>query len=709
MSPNRRPSRVRSARLAATVAVVALVAAACGASSSPPPGNAGASADPGSAPPAPTPAGPVATPDLIDGLPDDTLLVPPDPAEGDVPAAVPAPEPVTGTLALGGTTALAAGTVDAAGGTIRVAQARHPLDGLTIEVPAGTYAAPVEFRVEASPIESATFAGLVPVSELVRVENGGAPATGEPVRVTIPAQVPADGSVQAFYYEAATGTVAPLPVVDQDASSVTVAAAHFSDIWLATVDWAKLGETVDSGFRPGVDDWQFTNYGSYAAPGGHCEGQVMSAMWYYRTQRLGAGASPLYGLYDNNGAGGTMTFWPDDSDGYRLASAVQASAIADPSTYTFATGLGALAGAYAFNAFRAAIWATGEPQLMAIHDSQGGHGHAIIAYRVTKDRIFVADPNYPGRLRTIKYDAATGVLGPYSSGDSAGSIAAGGEVSYTRFALIPAQASAGDGTIAGLWADFEASASGQGVFPAYALEAWEGVDEDGNDIWVPLENGYATPEEKLRVRLVPKGGEQMTMAAYQGTESRPVAGWGTDVDLALKKDGANEVGFQVKAAKDGAWRYVDFERLTINRGLIDINGSWTGTLTFTDITVDKSTLSDAELEGCNWELLEALEDAPLGLTLDVTADEAGDGSATMTIDASEVAGEDAEGDPVEIDLVYRDGAISFNAQKLCEGEGICSMDAVVARKDGRDQIAGSLSVKGPGYSGQAEWLVLRDE
>ena len=64
---------------------------------------------------------------------------------------------------------------------------------------------------------------------------------------------------------------------------------------------AALPATVDSGFRPGVDDWQFTNYGSYVAPTGHCEGQSVSAIWYYVNQRLGGGASPLYGLYDDNG------------------------------------------------------------------------------------------------------------------------------------------------------------------------------------------------------------------------------------------------------------------------------------------------------------------------------------------------------------------------------------------------------------------------
>jgi len=47
---------------------------------------------------------------------------------------------------------------------------------------------------------------------------------------------------------------------------------------------------IDSGFRPGIDDWEFTNYGSYITPDGECEGQSLTALWYYDT-------SPMVKIY----------------------------------------------------------------------------------------------------------------------------------------------------------------------------------------------------------------------------------------------------------------------------------------------------------------------------------------------------------------------------------------------------------------------------
>jgi hypothetical protein len=76
---------------------------------------------------------------------------------------------------------------------------------------------------------------------------------------------------------------------------------------------------VDTAFQPGVDDWQFPNHGSIVAPGGHCAGQSIAAMWYYDQQRLAAKAPTLYGLYDNNArARGTPQLWQDDAWDHRL-------------------------------------------------------------------------------------------------------------------------------------------------------------------------------------------------------------------------------------------------------------------------------------------------------------------------------------------------------------------------------------------------------
>lgn len=695
------------------VLMAVLLVAACGGSAPAAPGSGvPASTSPASSA-SMSSAVPLVTAPLVDGISDPSALEAPILEQGDVPAAEPATPAVKGQLTLGSSASLASQTIAASGGSIAIAKAGDPLDGLTITVPSGTYRTDVAFTVSERAISSSTFgAGITPISPLISIDNGGATVDGDPVLVTIPAAVPAGATVLGLYYHGPSGTLDPLPIVAQDATSVTLAAAHFSDILLALVDWSGIPTTVDSGFRPGVDDWQFTNYGSYVAPGGHCEGQSVSAIWYYKYQREAGGASPLYGLYDDNGGDKTPTLWQDDSDGYRLASSVQADPIAASDVYTFFHGLDTASGQLTYALFRAAIGLTGAPQLIAISDAAGGHGHAMVVYRVTPTRLYVADPNYPGRLRTVAYDPVTGVLGPYSSGDNAGAIATGGATSYARFAYIPAGASSSDAAVAAHWAEFEDNRSGDAVFPAYALEAWTGQDEDGNDIWKPLDQSYATSEAKLRVRLVVPAGGRGDLLIFRG--STKLSAWGTELTVDLK-DGLNDLGFYEMGVAGGAWSYVDFLRIPVTKGLMDINGSWTGTLTFTDITVDADAQKEAEDQGCDIAIVEALRGKSLPLTLDLTADKAGDGEGTFLVDTSSINtgsdnGTTSSPEPTTLALKYAAGLITFDFGDQCSGSGsTCAMNGTAAVVNGVDTIKGMMSFSGSGYSAAAEWVVTRDQ
>ena len=706
-----RPSRP----LAALVA--ALMVAACGGSSAATPGSgAAASGAPaassgaaGSAA-AGSPAASLAIAPLVNGISDPSSLVPPILEQGDVPAAEPATPAVKGSLTLATSASLASQTIGAGGGSIKIARGGDPLDGLTITVPTGTYSADVAFTVSERAISGSSFgAGITPISPLISIDNGGVVAGGDPVLLTIPATVPAGATVVGLYYHGDGGMLDPLPVTSSDAGSVTLAAAHFSDIFLALLDKAAIPATVDSGFRPGVDDWQFTNYGSYVAPGGHCEGQVDSEIWYYVNQRLGAGASPLYGLYDDNGGDKTPTLWQDDSDGYRLASVVQAGPHTNPAAWKSYSDLDS-SGTLTYNLLRLGIGLTGEPQELAIWDAAEGHGHAIAVYRVTPTRVYVADPNYPGRLRTIAYDAATGVLGPYSSGDSAGSIATGGAVSYTHFAFIPVEAAKSAATIAADWAEFENSTIGNTTFPAYGLEVWTGQDEGGNDIWKPLEKEYTTSDATLRVRLVVPAGGQGNLLIFRGTSK--LSAWGTELTVDLK-GGLNDLGFYEMGVVDGAWRYVDFLRIPVTMGPMDINGSWSGSLTFTEINMDAAAERKASDEGCDLAILEALRGKELPMTLDLVADKEGKGKGTFVIDASSLDtgsddGSSTTSEPTTLPLVYEQGLITFDFGDQCSG-GTCTMTGTPAVDNGEDTITGAMSFEGSGYSAKAEWTVTRDK
>ena len=590
-TPATRSSRTKVVALAA-VAAVAIVAIGVGAGFLFRPNSegtdgstgSGGSASPGasSAGPGDGPATALATPPIVDGAEDPTLLVPTIPDEMETPP-VDETQPPTVTLTAGAPSDLASQMIGASGGTIEA-------EGLKLEFPAGALAGDTPVKVTQAPITAAETGGLVtPITPLYTVDAGNG-ALGAPVTVTLPATVPAGATAMAFYWDETAGTLTPLVALTQDATSITAGATHFSGILGGLIDLPKVPEIVDSGFRPGTDDWQFTNYGSYIASGGHCEGQSVTALWYYVAQRKQGHASPLNGLYDNNGAG-TKTpdlDW-DDSDGYRLASTVQNDPLGNGFTYEFLKSLmwDRADGTLTYQAFRMAIALTGEPQLIRI---AGGGNHTMLVYRVTPNWLMIADPNFPGHTRGIRYDAATGKLGPYSSGANAAEIAAHGVTIYTRFAFVPWRSSASEAVLAARWNEFQDTVSGDNAFPGYTLKVLTGKDANGKDVWAELTNGYRTTEKKLTLNLSRlTDGSSSTMRIYPGTSS---TAFGPDafkqtIDL---EDGENPLGILVLGRKGNEWQYVDFVRLTVTSGestdweLADVTVTRTGRHVSPDFT-----------------------------------------------------------------------------------------------------------------------------
>ena len=509
---------------------------------------------------------PAATPQVEDDPGDLQPLVLPPLEEGDVPSSAGPTTPITGRLTLGQPALPVKQSIGAAGGTMTVTRPGDPLDGVRLDVPAGAFGADRTFSVTARPVTGSDFGPLVtPAGPLVTVEYGGGYAD-DLMTLRIPAAIPAGAVAGAFYYDEATGRLEGVPVVAIDATGVTVATRHFSSL-LATIANGGLPDTVDSGFRPGIDDWQFENFGSFIEPGGHCSGQAVSAMYYYTERRRGAGAGQLFGTYDNNGAPTkTPTLWLDDSDGYRLASMVQHDTNWNSWAATLFMNSEKTPDAIHRMALRYAMAVTGEPQQILIYDANGGNGHAITAYRVTKDRVFVADPNYPGRLRTIRWDEAHQDLLPYASGSNAADIAANGAVIYEQILYSAKSAIADWGVIGQRWAEFDAGTIGDGTFPGLRLEALAGKDAKGKDVWVPLVDGYRTPEKKLTVRLRdPAAVSAIKMRIWRGTSTTKPSPWGARLTIDLE-DGDNPLGIAELRMADAKWTYVDFQRLTVTSG-----------------------------------------------------------------------------------------------------------------------------------------------
>ena len=570
----------RSVSLPATVALIAVIVGGCITVLSPVPNGSptdSTAADTGLAVLNLPPPDPNATPMAIE-----EPNVPSGPVVTPLPIEHPA-TPATGTLTLGDSSSVQSIQLGADGSSTTVSAPGEPWDGLKIDFPAGAWPG-ATLQVSAQPITGSTFGDLVtPISPLYTVSGaeGMAPL---PVTLMIPAVIPDDSFAMGFFYDG-SGHLEGMPLLAEDATSVTVATEHFSAVFLSLVKKALLETTIDSGFRPGVDDWQFTNYGSYVAKGGHCAGQALTEAWYYIERRLKAGAAPLHGLFDNNGGEPTPSMWQDDSHGYRLASVAQRQ-INDTwnsnAVYMFLRGWRVSHfDALQYDAFRYAMAVTGEPQLVNLWDAQNGNGHTMLVWLVTPRGLYVADPNYPAGLaatRVIPFDSNSGKFGTYSSGANALAIAQGSEVSYTEFVYMAKTAFVDWPGLAADWAAFDAGTIGNGVFPSYKIMAF---DEE-HRVWNELTDGYATDGPELAVYIAGPGNVEFTGAtAYRGMTtigsgggSRQLRNGSFYISLI---PGDNDVGFSVVFSQQGwvrtvssnqvrDWLYVDFARMHITLG-----------------------------------------------------------------------------------------------------------------------------------------------
>lgn len=482
-------------------------------------------------------------------------------------------------LTLGPAVTLAETQVQASGGTITVERSGDPLDGLTIDVPQDTYAGPVAFDLSYRPVtEAAGLGDTTVLSPLIEIDNGGAVAQ-DGVALTIPVTVYEGQFPMAFYYDEATGRLEGLATLGYDKASITVTAQHFSTIIVTGQTLSFLEDvSVDTGFRPGVDTWQFQNQGAYVSPRGICWGMSVSSLHYYLNEKAVTGL-PLWGQFDAaGGVARTADYWPDDDWGLMVASAVQRDydVIGPGSQYNIRR---VLARAYrgqdyeaqlnddeiAYYSLVTALVATGEPQLVNIATADGRKGHSLIAYRLDGPTIYVADPNdYQQNppARTITF--ANGKLSPYRGAENV----LGDATEYADIDYYGQSALSNWSQVASVWSQgFQ-----QTGYPEYHLMVEE-RDAAGNETQT-YELDPLTPlrlwQEELSLRLVPEGDLQarVTLMHYE-LRDIPVV----DGPLPLRV-GENTVGVYVEGMahwKDAqgqdqsGWRWLGFDWITVNR------------------------------------------------------------------------------------------------------------------------------------------------
>ncbi|MBN1925400.1 MAG: PKD domain-containing protein [Prolixibacteraceae bacterium] len=321
-------------------------------------------------------------------------------------------------------------SVPASGGSVVVNAPGNPVDGMIIKVPAGSYSQSRDFDIYTVEITSHDLGDFFnPITPLIIIENGGGYADSL-MEVTIPITLPSGHIPLGFYYDDVDGVLEAIPVHNYSSSSITLLTRHFSpaaDLKSGSTKSEKSTEStcnmvvssisesllqnqtiISSGFKVGVDNWEFVNRGSIIAPGGHCAGQNMAAMWYYYEKKLN-GEAPLFNRFSTIDA-----LWQDNAVGYRFCSVLQNDLANEGLVINFFDKYidkDQALDPIKFMTLAGAMLVTGEPQGVGIYKAEGKRndgstiysGHDLICHKIsmTEKKLYICDPNHPGTERSI--------------------------------------------------------------------------------------------------------------------------------------------------------------------------------------------------------------------------------------------------------------------------------------------------------------------
>lgn len=338
---------------------------------------------------------------------------------------------------------VASANIGSGGGNVNVTSGN--LTGLSINIPKNAFTETRTIKVSTAEITSASLGKYVnPITPVIKIENGGGYANNI-IKIKIPIQLPSGHFPMGFFIDETNNKLEPIPIIDYDQSSITVATRHFSTstisqgtkqlrtrlfdsytkLLISSISESILNAqtVINSGFNVGVDDWEFVNFGSYISPPGHCAGQSLAAMWYFYEKKL-KNSPALFHQFDKiNTKTQPAVMWQDNPLGYRFSSVIQEDF--KWTKWSEEMDFRSKYPSISWKAFAAAMLVTGEPQSVLIRNSQGKGGHAMIVYKVNmaEKKLYIADPNYPNNIspsdnavsiRTIDY--VNDKFNPYFTG-----------------------------------------------------------------------------------------------------------------------------------------------------------------------------------------------------------------------------------------------------------------------------------------------------
>jgi len=320
--------------------------------------------------------------------------------------------------------------------------------GGTVMIPLGAYAA--ELRITPATFIAPSIVSLdlqaVSVGELPTgvealtpfvVVSGPFVQSDSIIKLRVPVPHGVGANAVAYELEAVSGVLQPILILESDANWITIgirslALPQSGSSALRSVSGTRVNlrrflftravtpsgtEIFDTGFRPGVDDWEFTNVGSLTEPGGFCLGQTLSMAWYYTERRLRTSSPPLNNRYSRI-PNFSEAFDFDNRLGWRLASVVQS----EQDSFWQALGVALHSSdETTWRALNDALKLRKVPVTLAVRGDFGGHAVLVWKLEQANGKLWIADPNRPGNANiTIEFDISTRRFKPYTSSQVSG-------------------------------------------------------------------------------------------------------------------------------------------------------------------------------------------------------------------------------------------------------------------------------------------------
>lgn len=653
--------------------------------------------------------------------------------------------PVSGNMKFGRSSALLNASLPIEGGELLVERPGHPLDGLRIQVQPGSYTGTQRFRLSERPVLEHQFGPtFLPLTPLIKIDNGDRYAK-HPLRISVPLPMMGPGEfAMAFVYNELYGSLEALPLLELRPDELVFASSRFSEVLVAKVNQGG-GEPlqVDTGFRPGQDDWPFKNTGSIVAPPGHCAGMSIAAIWYYHERFLALSEPHLNGALDNNLLGFKTPDIPlDDSWGWRFSSEVQSATDWSNYSYELNDFMSTTSDTLTWLSLAFAMQQTGEPQLIVIWGIKDGktYGHAMVAYRIQPGRLYVYDPNYPGdTTRYIRFE--NGVFLPYASGRDFTAIANGDILTFDRIRFIGISRVLEWEEIGALYQKMLDGKAGQGIFPSYHLLFQTGRDKDGKlEIsefpkvleLTPDQLGSIDPDNPTMLNFglfFDDGNADYTLDVFTPdgtiTQLAPMPGQSATAGYYLLKPGVNQLGFYTqRRPPDSGLEYNDFWRVKVIFGVPDLAGEWQGDLQFLEAGglsdfvssalvqfLLRTGLAENETQAREMAAASVEQDPnlrvprPLALRLQPSKTEAKPGQKLVFPGSLFLQGDNGSVQEIPTQLEYNQGFVSFQAKF---GDG--STFSFTGELQGKDSLTGNFSISAWGVvknAGSGLWQVAR--